>query len=163
MQLLWFCLSVGTYTNLEMNPYIWGSKQFSIGVCVVMYWMFKIKTNSIEIIHTFTTGFGSFINEQMQYKPLSFVSISREVVISVRLVEAENLDWRLFQVSDQRLIKSIRRSCRTFELSLHLNWAMPTSLPAWIVYIQHCINPCYHETCISYLCSIENPQKCATG
>ena len=60
--------------------------------------------------------------------------------VSVRLVEAENLDWRLFRVSDQRLIKWFGKSCHIFELSLHLNWAMPTSLPASIVYIQHCIN-----------------------
>ena len=60
-------------------------------------------------------------------------------IVSVRLVEAENLDWRLFRVSDKKLIKWFGKSCRIFELGLHLNWAMPTSLPASIVYIQHSI------------------------
>ena len=64
----------------------------------------------------------------------------RPIIVSVRLVKAENLDWRLFRVSDQRLIKWFRKSCRIFELGLHLKWAMPNSLPISIVYIQHCIN-----------------------
>ena len=39
------------------------------------------------------------------------------------------MDWHLFRVSDQRLIKWFGKSCRIFELSLHLNLAMPNSLP----------------------------------
>ena len=41
-------------------------------------------------------------------------------LVSVRLVEAENLDWRLFQVSDRRFIEWFGKSCRIFKLSLHL-------------------------------------------
>ena len=61
-------------------------------------------------------------------------------IVSVRLVEAENLDWCLFRVSDQTLIKWFGKSCRIFELGFHLNWAMPNSLPASVVEIQHCIS-----------------------
>ena len=82
-------------------------------------------------------------------------------LVSARLVEAENLNWRLFRVSDQRLIKCFGKSCRIFELSLHLNWAMPTSLHASIVYIhwylQHCINfLLLRNNCMCYLSKIEN-------
>ena len=84
-------------------------------------------------------------------------------LFSVRLVEAENLDWCLFRVSDQRLIKWFGKSCRIFELSLHLNWVMPTSLPASIVNIQHCINslllPNMHLLPLYY----RKSPKCAPG
>ena len=61
-------------------------------------------------------------------------------LVSVRLIEAKNLDWHLFWISDQRLIKWICKSCHVFKLGLHLNWAMPTSLPTLVVYIQHRVN-----------------------
>ena len=48
--------------------------------------------------------------------------------------------WKFLRVSDSRLIKWLGKSCHMFELSLHLNWAMPTSLPASIVYMQQRIN-----------------------
>ena len=44
------------------------------------------------------------------------------ILVSVRFVEAENLDWRLFRVSDHRF----RKSSPIFGLGLHLNWAMQT-------------------------------------
>ena len=56
------------------------------------------------------------------------------ILLSVRLVEGERLDWRLFRVSDQSLVKWFGKSCPLF--GFHLNCAMPTSLPASIVYIQ---------------------------
>ena len=62
------------------------------------------------------------------------------LVVSVKLVQAKNLDWRLFRVSDQRLIKWFGKFCCIFELRLHLNWAMPDSLPASFVYLQQLIN-----------------------
>ena len=61
-------------------------------------------------------------------------------LVSGRLVEAESLDWRLIWVSDERLLKWFRKSCRILKLGLHLNWAMLTSVPTSIVYIQHRIN-----------------------
>ena len=61
-------------------------------------------------------------------------------------VEAENLT----DASSESQIKG--KSCRIFELGLHLNKAMPTSLPTSVVNIQQ-----YHETYISYLLSIDNP------
>ena len=67
-------------------------------------------------------------------------------LVSVRLVEAENLT----DASSESQIKG--KSCRIFELGLHLNNAMPTSLPTSVVNIQQ-----YHETYISYLLSIDNP------
>ena len=51
------------------------------------------------------------------------------------------VDWRLFQVSEQKLIKWFRKSCPKLELALRLNWVMPTSLPASVVlYLQHPIS-----------------------
>ena len=49
------------------------------------------------------------------------------------------------------------------QLSLHLNWAMPTSLLALIVTYNHLLTSCYHKTSISYLCRIENAPKYAPG
>ena len=66
----------------------------------------------------------------------------------MRLVEAENLHWRLFRVSDQRLMKWIGKSCSISELGLHLNYLLKYN----IVLTPHC-----HESCISYLFSIVNP------
>ena len=60
------------------------------------------------------------------------------LIVSVRHIEPENLDWRLFRISDQRLIKWFEKSCPRFELGFHLNLAMPISLPgASVVYIQY--------------------------
>ena len=67
---------------------------------------------------------------------VGYVPNTAYIVVSPRLVE----DWRLFRVSDQRFIKWVGKTCRIFDLGLHLNWAMPTSLPESIVQIQHCIN-----------------------
>ena len=54
-------------------------------------------------------------------------------VVSARLVEAENLPSLRSKAH-----KVIRKILLLFELSLHLNWAMPISLPTSIVYTQHC-------------------------
>ena len=54
-------------------------------------------------------------------------------LVSGRLVKAENLDWPLFRVSEQRLIKWFRTFCHIFNLGLHSNWTMPTSLPTSVV------------------------------
>ena len=61
-------------------------------------------------------------------------------VVSARLVEAKNINWCLFRVSDQRFIKRFGKSCHIFELGSYLNCAMLTSLQTSIVYIQHLIN-----------------------
>ena len=74
----------------------------------------------------------------------------------MRLGEAENLDWRLFRVPDQRLIKWFGKSCRIFKLSLHLNWAMPNSLPHHLFKYNIVLTPHWHNSFISYLLSIVN-------
>ena len=61
-------------------------------------------------------------------------------VVSGRLVEAENMDCRLFRVSVQRLIKWFEKSCPIFKLGLLLTPPIPSSLPTSIVCIQRCIN-----------------------
>ena len=43
------------------------------------------------------------------------------LIVSARLFEAENLDWCLFRVSIQKLIKWFGISCHIFELGLQLN------------------------------------------
>ena len=48
------------------------------------------------------------------------------MVVSLRLVEAENFDWRLFRVSDHRLIEWFGFSCPNFDYLLWLNWAKPS-------------------------------------
>ena len=76
----------------------------------------------------------------------------------MRLVEAEHLDDAS---SESQMIREILPYI--FELSLHLSWAMPTSLPVLIVYMKHFITLYNHETCISYLSSIENPPNVHLG
>ena len=61
-------------------------------------------------------------------------------LISAWLVEAENLDWCLFRVSDQRLIKSFVKSCPKFQLDmllkLHLAY-LPNFFSIWIRVLNH--------------------------
>ena len=84
--------------------------------------------------------------------------------VSARLVEAENLDWCLLRVSDERLIKWLKKSWPIFKLSLHLNWAIATSQSASTIYTYNSLlSFCFHESCISYLCSIENPPNVHMG
>ena len=64
----------------------------------------------------------------------------KSTVVSARLVEAENSDWRIFRVLEERLINWFGKSCPIFELGLHLNWAMTTFLPALIVYLHYRFN-----------------------
>ena len=82
-----------------------------------------------------------FLSDLQRLKTFSPIAeclaVVHSLLVSARLVETEILDWRLFRVSDQMLIKWFGKSCPIFELSLHLNWAMPTSS---IVYIQQSIN-----------------------
>ena len=52
---------------------------------------------------------------------------------------------------------------REIELGFHINWAMPTALPASMFTYNSLLTPCYHETCISYLCSIENSPNVHLG
>ena len=78
---------------------------------------------------------------------------------SVRLVEAENLDWHLFRVSVQRpIILPCIRAQFSFKLD-HANF--PTCIKC--LHTTLYLTPCYHETCISYLCSIENPPNVHLG
>ena len=86
-------------------------------------------------------------------------------VVSVRLVEAENLDWCLFRVSDQRLIKWYRKSCHiyiqaqfAFKMG-HANFPSCISCLHTTLYLPLC----YHRTGISYLSSIENPPNVHQG
>ena len=66
-------------------------------------------------------------------------------VVSAGLVQAEILDWRLFRVSEQWFLKWFGKPCPIFELALRLNEAMPTSLPASVVYLQHPFNSPYSQ------------------
>ena len=88
---------------------------------------------------------------------VSEITNSFRGLVSARLVEAEILDWRLFRVSDQRLIKWFGKSCPLFELGLHLTVPCQLPYPHQLFTYNSPITYCYHETCISYLCSIENP------
>ena len=73
-------------------------------------------------------------------------------------VEAENLDWRLFLVSEQSLIKWFWKSCPILELALHLNLTRPCQPP----YLHQLftdniiLTPDNHKTCISYVLSTAN-------
>ena len=74
------------------------------------------------------------------FQHLPKLRVSGAGLVSARLVEAENLDWRLFRVADQKLIKWFGKSCYIFERGLHLNLTKRTSLPTSVVYKQHQIN-----------------------
>ena len=52
-------------------------------------------------------------------------------LVSAKLIEGEILDWCLFRVSEQRLIKWFGKPCPKFAFKL------PTSLPASIVFQHH--------------------------
>ena len=78
-------------------------------------------------------------------------------LVSVRIDVAENLDWRLFRVSDQGLIKWFGKSCRIFQLGWHLNWAMPNSLRHHLFKYNIALTPHCHESWKSFLLRIVNP------
>ena len=81
-----------------------------------------------------------FINKFM-YNTLGFFSFLSAYTLSQRdSSRLKILTWRLFRVSDQRLIKWFGFFCPNFEFALRSNRAMLSALPASVVYLQHLIN-----------------------